>query len=214
MRPLSALLSAFIMTVGALFAFGAAHRFGPPRWTGWRTIRSPRDQNVVTMRSRRAGASLRPGGATRQVRPPGGVERARRSDEPQYRPAQPPCTGGGGGGVAPGTYRGGSGPGAGTPVSVHLQSCSRTIAGHPRPSPWALSRHMAPCPRTPRTPASHAHIPARASAQVPAQTTSSIGTVELVQGAAAEPHRPSPSPALRLVPPSHPHRHVPLNRPK
>ena len=76
---------------------------------------------------------------------------------------------------------------------------------YPTPG-WALARSTWVLPRTDANACSHTLTHPSARAQVPAQTTRSIGTVDLVQGAAVEAHSPCPSPALRLVPPSHPHR--------
>ena len=67
---------------------------------------------------------------------------------------------------------------------------------YPTPG-WALARSTWVLPRTNANACSHTLTHPSARAQVPAQTTRSIGTVDLVQGAAVEAHSPSPSPALR-----------------
>ena len=67
---------------------------------------------------------------------------------------------------------------------------------YPTPG-WALARSTWVLPRTNANACSHTLTHPSARAQVAAQTTRSIGTVDLVQGAAVEAHSPSPSPALR-----------------
>ena len=59
------------------------------------------------------------------------------------------------------------------------------------------SRYFAPISVYRARTYSHTLTHPSARAQGPAQTTRSIGTVDLVQGAAVEAHSPSPSPALR-----------------
>ena len=67
---------------------------------------------------------------------------------------------------------------------------------YPTPG-WALARSTWVLPRTNANACSHTLTHPSARAQVATQTTRSIGTVDLVQGAAVEAHSPSPSPALR-----------------